>query len=141
MSSLNLEILSPSQWAEISESVHKYSFGLERPKDFDRISYALLVKKDQELAGYATIVELDAESAYMQHGGNFPSTEKTPLTLRTYVMMVNYLKEKYKNVSTRVWNKNKGMLKLAWAGGFVVTGCEVNKSGQLYLVLDLEKNV
>lgn len=139
MSALSLDILSPTEWATISESVHKYSFGLDRPKDFDRISYALLVKKDQEMACYATVVELDGESAYMQHGGNFPSTEKTTLTLRAYIMMVNYLREKYKNVSTRIWNKNKSMLKLAWAGGFVITGCEVNKIGQLYLVLDLEK--
>lgn len=139
MSSLSLEILSPKDWATISENVHKYSFGTERQPDFDRISYALLVKKDDELAAYATVIELDKESCYMQHGGNFPEVKYGPLTLRSYLMMVNYLRERYKNVSTRVWNRNRAMLKLTWAGGFTVTGCEVNRSGQLYLVLDLEQ--
>lgn len=136
--SLTLEKLSPKDWSLLSESVHKYSFGVDRLPEMDRVSYALLVKKDTELAGYSTVIELDKESAYMQHGGNFPETEKKVLTLRTYLMMVNYLKENYKNVSTRILNSNRSMLKLAWAGGFIITGCEVNKTGQLFLVLDLE---
>lgn len=135
---LHLEVLSKEDWAKISESAHLYSFGAERPSEMDRISYALLVRKDTELACYATIIELDAESAYMQHGGNFPEVHGSPLTLRGYLMMTNYMKEKYKNVSTRIWNKNKAMLKLAWAAGFTVVGCELNKTGNLYLVLDMQ---
>lgn len=141
MSSLNLDVLSPQDWAKISESVHKFSFGTERTPDFDRISYALLVRKDEELAAYSTIIELDKDSCYMQHGGNFPEVKGGPLTLRSYLMMVNYIREKYKFVSTRIWNRNRAMLKLAWAAGFVITGCEVNRSGDLYLVLDLEQKI
>lgn len=136
--SLSLEKLSQDEWALLSSSVHKYSFGIDRPPDMDRIDFALLVKKDDELSGYATVIELDKDSVYMQHGGNFEASSGNVLTVRTYLMMVNYLKEHYKNISTRIYNKNKAMLKLAWAGGFTITGLESNRKGEIFLVLDLE---
>lgn len=137
--SLNFELVSKEDWRKMSQAAHKYSFGNTRSADMDRIDYALVIKKDDELCCYATIIEIDKESAYMQHGGNFRPAEGSVITLRGYLMMLNYLKENYKHVSTRIFNKNKAMLKLAWAGGFTIVGCEVNKVGELYLVLDLEK--
>lgn len=136
---LSLEKVSKEDWALISKGAHGYSFGVDRDPSFDRISYALIVKKDDELAAFCTVIEIDGESAYMQHGGNFKPIEGTTLTLRAYMMFVNYLAENYKIVSTRVWNKNKAMLKISWAAGFVVVGCEISKAGDLYLNLDLDR--
>jgi len=136
---LNLEKISKQDWSIMSQAAHAYSFGLERSNDMDRVSYALVTRKsDDELCCYSTIIEIDKDSAYMQHGGNFEAAKGTTMTLRGYLLMVNYLRETYKNVSTRVYNKNISMLKLSMAVGFVIVGCEVNKNGSLYLVLDLE---
>jgi hypothetical protein len=139
---LFLDKICKEDWAKISPSVHNYSFGTTRAADMDRISYALLIKKstniDEELCSYATIIELDGESAYMQHGGNFKDATGSVLTLRSYLMILNYLKENYKHVSTRIWNKNRAMLKLAWAGGFMITGLDVHKNGNIFLIHELE---
>jgi L-amino acid N-acyltransferase YncA len=138
--SLSLERLTKEEWAALSQSAHKYSFGTDRSPEMDRIDFALVVRETERdvLTGYMTVIELDQESAYIQHGGNFHHSDRNILTLRSYMMMCNFMKEKYKNVSTRVWNKNKAMLKISWAAGFTVVGCEVGKNKELYLVLDLE---
>lgn len=136
--SLTLDKLSPAEWAEMSKAVHKHSFCLDRDPSMDRIDYALIVRKDDELSAYTTIIELDGESVYMQHGGNFQASSGTVLTLRSYLMMINYLKESYKNISTRIWNKNRAMKKLAWAAGFIETGIESNKLGEQFLIYYLE---
>lgn len=136
-----LDVLPKEDWAVLSKSAHEYSFNEAREPDMDRIDYAIVVKADQELACYATIIELDKESAYMQHGGSFPAVEKNVGTVRGYVMMINYLKEHYKNVSTKIWNKNKAMLKLSMAAGFEVIGVGVHKDGCIFLQMDLDMRV
>jgi len=130
--------LSSEQWSEISENTLRFSFDFDFPRDKNRIAFALLVRNKETLEpmGYSTMVEFDSESVYMQHGGNFPTIRGTSLTLKTYLSMVDYLKENYKFISTRVCNKNIPMLKLAFAGGFLVTGTQLDTYGDLYLVLE-----
>lgn len=136
---LSISKLSRSEWSGLSENVHKYSFGVERPPDMDRIDYALVVRKDEEeLCGYATIIELDAESAYMQHGGNFEASRGSTLTLKTYLSIIEFLSRNYKNVSTRIFNQNRAMIKLALTAGFLICGVDVSREGKVYLVLELE---
>lgn len=133
-----LEIVNPSDWAKLSENAHKFSFGIERPADMDRLSFALITRKDSgELLSYATLIELDKDSVYMQHGGAFPEAEKSVLALRSYLMMINYLKEEYKHVATRIWNQRKAMLKLAWAAGFTITGLDTDLEGNIFLIHSL----
>lgn len=130
---MTLDLLSKSDWAIMSENVHRYSFGIERKSDMDRITYALVVRKGEELCCYCTIIELDKESVYMQHGGNFKESEGTVMTLRGYLMMMDYLKKAYKTISTRVLNKNHPMMKLAMAADMDPTGLETN-DGDVFLV-------
>jgi hypothetical protein len=140
--SLELKKLSPDEWAYLSESALKYSFGKDWPKEKNRVSYALIVEDNTsgDIMCYSTLIELDSESVYMQHGGNFPTAKGSVLTTRGYLMMVNYLRENYKSVSTRIWNKNKAMLKLAWAGGFVIQGLDLAQDKSIMLIHELEMN-
>jgi hypothetical protein len=138
---LYLEKLTPQEWAVLSENALKYSFDVERPASMERISYALVVRNDKDLCCYSTIVEMDAEHAYMQHGGNFPTVKGTIFTTKGYLMMINYLREHYKFITTSIWNKNKAMLKLAWAGGFVISGVHTAQDGSLLVMheMNMEK--
>lgn len=142
--SLEMEKLTPDEWAIMSESAIKYSFGWDTwPKERNRIDYALIIKDSEtnNLCCYCTIVEIDGETAFMQHGGNFPTAKGSVKTTRGYLRMVNYLRENYKTIQTTIWNKNKAMLKLAWAGDFVIQGAIVDKHGDMLLLheIDTEK--
>lgn len=135
---LEVQRLTPEQWSEISEKALNFSFAFDYPREKNRIALALVVKNKStdELCGYSTIVEFDSESAYMQHGGNFPPIRGTTLTLKAYLLMVDYLRAHYKFISTRICNRNVPMLKLALAAGFLITGTQLDSHGDLYLVLE-----
>jgi hypothetical protein len=138
--SLEIVKLDDKEWANVSEDTLKYSFLTDWPKEKNRVDFALIVQNPETKAPYcfATVLEFDSESAYMQHGGNFPASRGTILTTKGYLMMIGHLKERYKSVSTRIWNKNKAMLKLAWAAGFCITGTQQDKFGDIYLIHELE---
>lgn len=97
--------------------------------------YALLVVRDKTPQCYSTIIELDKYSAYMQHGGTFPSAEGKATTGRGYFKMVNYLREHYKRASTKIRNVNTPMIKLALAAGFVINGLDAHTDGKIFLHL------
>lgn len=113
---LYLEKVLPEKWAEVSQVTHRLSFGYERTPDMDRIDYALVVTNDNEPCCYATIIELDKESVYMQHGGAFPNVQKQVYTVKGYFMFINWLKEQYHSISTRILNTNVPMMKLRNGG-------------------------
>lgn len=127
-----LDKIAPDEWSKLSSAAHKISFSHERSPDVDRIDYALLVRNDSELCCYATIIEIDKDSAYMQHGGSFPNAAKGVISVKGYFMFTNWLKERYESISTRIWNKNHAMLKLALAAGIEISGMEV-VNGMVFL--------
>lgn len=127
----------------IAEDVHKGCFQEVRPKEMNRFDYALLTSTEQHgLTSYATILEHDAESAYMQHGGTF-HPDNGFLTSKSYMKMIDWLKEKYPVITTRIFNTNKPMLRLADRAGFLIHGVEYYKDsenfkGGVLLCLNLE---
>lgn len=125
-----------NDWKELSKNAHLIAFG-EIREDLDRISYALTCSWDGALGGYMTVKEMDAETAYIQHGGVFTDFAKSIYVLGGYAKMLKILKHDYKNVWTRVCNRNVAMLKLALSQGFIVTGCSSFKD-KLYLEMTLE---
>jgi hypothetical protein len=137
---LSLEKLPPEKWAELSKSAHLATFGTDRDPAQDRINYALLVHNQEAPCSYSTIIELDSKSAYMQHGGAFPNVAKSVWTVKSYVLMTNYLKERYETVSTKIFHKNTAMLKLAMAAGLSVSGLEVVDGHDIFLILSWRKN-
>ncbi len=135
---LYLEKLNPEEWSTLSQSAHKIVYGKDRSPDLDRIDFALLVRNDREPCGFATIDEVEKRSVYMQDGGAFPSTEKTLFAVKGYMMIINFLKEKYDFITTHISNKNLKMLRLALSAGFIVMGVEVHK-GQILLNCQWER--
>jgi hypothetical protein len=136
---LKLETLSRKQWSNLSSKAHLACFGLERDEDMDRIDFALFVHNDKEPCCYATVIEIDKESVYMQHGGALPSIGKTVHVFRGYSMMIGHLKQNYKNISTKVLNKNYPMIKMAMAVGLDIVGIEMN-DGEIFLGLMWKKH-
>lgn len=131
---LSLEILSKEEWKPMSELAHKISFGKDRPSEMDRIDYAMLIKNESDPCCYATLIEIDRDSVYMQHGGAFPNVEKSVYTVKGYFMFINWLKEQYKCISTKILNKNVAMIKLALSAGLEIIGVEFN-DGDIFLNL------
>lgn len=133
--------ISAEEWANICESTMSYSFKDEHwPMEKTRANFALIVQNSETKVPYcfSTLIEFDSESVYMQHGGSFPSAEGTALVGRGYGLMVSWLLNNYKYISTRIWNKNSAMLKLAAKAGFIITGIQANEFGSLFLVHEMQ---
>lgn len=129
----------PYEWQNISAITHKVSFGQERSPEMDRIDYALVAFNDEkEPVGYCTIIEIDKNSIYMQHGGAFPNIAKSVWTVKTYFMFLNWLKDDYKSITTRTWNENLPMLKLAMSAGLRINGTHFD-DGELFVNLIWKK--
>jgi hypothetical protein len=129
-----LEKVTLEQWNLIAEDAHRYCFGDYRPKEMNTFDFALVVRNESQICAYSTCLEVDKESIYMQHGGAFPNIEKVVYTLRAYELMLGALRAKYKMATTRILNKNIPMLKLAFRGGFIVNGIDMNE-GNVFLNL------
>lgn len=136
---LEMVKLDANAWGKISECTLKYSFNYDYPESKNRTDFALITKKKNEdlPVAFSTVVEIDSDTAYMQHGGNFPPIKGTTYTLRAYNLMVEHLKENYKHIITRILNKNKPMLKLALNAGFIITGVQTNHFGEVFLIHEL----
>lgn len=138
-----VEKVMKDDFDKIAEEVHYGCFNEYRPKEMNRFNYALLAhSQDQGLTAYATVLEHDAESAYMQHGGTFHPNSKM-LTTKSYLEMVAWLKKHYPVITTRIFNWNIPMLKLALQAGFLIHGVEYYKEspnfkGGILLCLNLE---
>jgi RimJ/RimL family protein N-acetyltransferase len=142
--SVMVEKLSLDEFNKVAEAAHLTFFGEDRPKEFNRFDYALVCHTEEKgLITYSTILEHDAESAYMQHGGAFPNVINGPFTVRGYNKMVDFLKERYPVITTRIFNDNIPMIKLALSVGFKIHGVEYyvespNFKGGILLCLSLE---
>lgn len=140
-----MEKVSLEEFKKLSKEIHYASFNEHRPSDLETFDYAMVCYNDRnKITAYSTIIEHDAESAYMQHGGTFPDIAKFEV-VKSYLLMVKFLKEKYKYISTRIYNDNIAMLKLAFTGGFLIHGIEYMKetadnAGGILLCLSQEVN-
>lgn len=138
---MNIEIfkLSKEQWSDISEKCHAATFKESKPKEWDRVDFALMAV-DQEknlMVGYMTIRELDHESIYWQYGGSFPEYRNTLIAARTYALFIKWCSEHYKRISTLIENTNKPMLKLAAHNGLQIFGIR-NFKGKVLLEHGIE---
>ena len=119
--------VSRDEFNVISEDVHKGCFQEIRPKEMSRISYALLTSTEEKgLTSYATVIEHDSLSAYMQHGGTFYPDNKM-LTTKSYFKLIEFLRFHYPVITTRIFNWNVAMIKLALQAGFLITGVEFDQ--------------
>lgn len=121
--------VSKDEWNKLAENAHLAVFKERRDPSMNTFDYALVVATPTDIYGYATIIEMDAKSAYMQHGGSLPTIRSTAHAKGIYHNMIEWLKERYEHLSTRIENKNLAMLKLAMSEGLLVNGCDCYPDG------------
>ena len=128
------------EWNKIAHDAHLACFGEFRDPSFNRYDYVLCAfKEDGSICAYASIIELDAESAYMQHGGAFPTVEGTVMVLKSYRKILDNLRSKYKRASTKISNYNLRMLKMALNEGFIIIGVDCHSDGTfLHLINEFD---
>ncbi len=134
---VNIHKIDRDDWAaQWSELAHQISFEEKRPKEMERIDYALLVVNplNGKPGGYCTVRELDLESVYWQYGGAFPETEKTISVGTMYEALVEWFRFRYKRVTTLVSNENVAYLKLCMKYGFRIIGVRLFK-GEVFVEL------
>lgn len=117
--------ISAQEWAQLSEKAHLIAFAENKPAEWDRIDFALLVKRGQNLMGYVTCRETDAHTLYWQFGGAFPGTRESSLTFSGYRAFVDFCEERYQRITTLIENDNFVMLKMAMKVGFRIVGVRV----------------
>jgi RimJ/RimL family protein N-acetyltransferase len=127
--SFYIKKVSQQDWNMLSKDAHMISFGVIRDPSLDRISFALIAVDNQgEVSGYVTCVEMDSETLYWQHGGAMPEYAGTIYTIKGYSQFINWSREHYKRVSTKIENTNSAMLKLAMKLGFKIVGTHTFKN-------------
>lgn len=120
---IQIDVIKPEHWQRMSEKAHLVCFDKHKPKEMDRIDFALLAVKDgEDLLGYLTCREMDSETLYWQFGGAFPGTKSTSVSFSVYKLFVVYSKQNYKRVTTLIENDNTVMLKMAMKVGFKIVG-------------------
>lgn len=134
------EKFTKEEWLELSQYAFIATFGEKRPVELERFSFALVAFDDAQIpGGWVTCIEMDSETIYWQHGGVLPNYELTPYMFRGYQVLVDWCKEHYKRITTRIENTNITMIKLAFKVGFLVTGVHMF-NGKVYLELTNEFN-
>lgn len=125
--------VEPAEWREVSEVSHAAVFNEIKPKEWDRIDYALVVNDgDNKAVGYVTCRELDSQTVYWQFGGCFLEYRNSIKTFRAYQAFVRWAKDSYSRVCTYIENTNEAMLKMAAKVGFVIVGVR-NFNGSVLL--------
>lgn len=114
--------LHPDEWNQLSEKAHLVTFNTHKPREWDRIDFALIVQNERDMMGYLTCREHDAETIYWQFGGAFPGTRESSLTFQGYKAFVEFCKKRYKRCTTLIENDNFVMLKMAMKVGFKIVG-------------------
>lgn len=126
--------IPPNEWIKnFSELAHFSVFGELRPKDVERISFALLVKKDKDVHGYVQCIEMDSQTLYWQLGGAIETKSKLHI-VPCYMALIKWSLDRYARITTRIENTNISMLHLAMKMGFLVVGTW-NFNNKIYLEL------
>lgn len=133
-----IEVLCPEVWATVSEGTHYEVFGTLKPKDWDRIDYALLALREGESLpiAYMTCREISRDCVYWQFGGSFPEIRGSFAAWSIYKEFIEWARAKYKMVYTYTANTNYAYLKMALKAGFKIVGTR-NVDGEVYVDMNL----
>jgi hypothetical protein len=139
---MEVRAFSKDEWRKVSKEIHRYAFNEIIDDDLETISLALMAMKDETPQAYCTLIDMDKYTCYMQHGGALPAAKGTINVAKGYVKMVEWVKNKYPRITTRIRNDNVSMIKLALGVGFKIVGVEVYEDGVfLSLVNNSESKV
>lgn len=133
-----LHKVSLEEFNVVAEKAHLICFNEVRPADHNTFDFALFIEDEEHVPlAYATCIEMEKKSVYMQHGGAFPhknideaaSLKDLTVRVKSYHMMIRFLKEKYAQATTKIKGSNIAMLKLAFSAGFVPVGADIVEDG------------
>lgn len=131
--------LGKSVWLkELSEKAHFSTFGMMRPKESERVDFALLVSQDLDPMGYVSCIEMDSETLYWQQGGIFKHKQKSFGVYPSTRAIFNWSLKNYQYVQCRVTNQNLAMLHLGMKLGFRIVGTRCS-NGILYCELQAQR--
>ena len=132
--------ISAQEWEAYETHAHRAVFAETLPPGTQRIDFALLVVDEatDKPVAYMTLRELDSANIYMKHGGSFDLIRGTGASLSCYKVMLEWLEQRYKNLTTLVENTNIVYLKMAMSQGFRVIGI---RNFQGTILLELLKEV
>jgi len=122
---MNLIVYSSEEWALVSEDMHFDVFCEHRPRELNRIDFAVAVWNEAKPIGYVTCTEYDSKSVYMGYGGALKEQQGKHSSIRAYKMILEDLAHNYARANTLIENTNTAMLKLAMSCGFIITGMRV----------------
>ena len=125
-------ILAADVWKKLfSENAHLAVFKENKPKELDRINFALLALMNDTPCGYMTCRELSETGVYVQYGGVFENAKNT---IYSYSILNKCLTAlgKYNFIQMYIENSNLVMLKMAMKVGFRVVGIR-NFEGSILL--------
>ena len=125
-----------NEWnTQFAEIAHAVVFDEKRPKEMNRLDFAIICYRDADPLTYVTCREFDSESVYMQYGGAFPSARGTTLSFSCYKKILEELADlNYKRATTLIENENIPMLKFAFKAGFRIIGVRLFE-GQIFCEL------
>lgn len=130
--------VEPQEWEKMSAEAHLLAFKERRPRDMDRVDFALLALDEcDKPSGYISCIEMDKETLYWQHGGAMPHIKDTVLSYKGYCDFVKWGQQHFKRITTRIENTNLVMLKMALKVGFLIRGTYTH-NGKIFVELCLE---
>lgn len=132
-----LEVLNPEKWFSFMSVAYPLVFGEHRNPSDEKVDFVLITKNEEKVHGFVTCKIMDSETVYWQFGGAMLGTKGTLAVINSYLMFINYCREKYKRITTRIENNNIPMIRLALKCGFLVQGVWIFK-GKTYLECCLE---
>ncbi|MBD2731124.1 hypothetical protein H6G96_33620 [Nostoc sp. FACHB-892] len=135
MSDIEIKIISFTEFKKISEEIHQIVFQEYRPRELERIDFAILFFYQKTLGGYMTFYEHNSEQIYIQFGGALPKFRNSPLIYKAYDQAIKQLLSQYSYLLTFVENNNIAMLKLALKTGWKIIGTRMTTDGRLLVEL------
>lgn len=133
-------MIPKEKFFDLSEDLHKICFSEIKPKELERIDFALAIIDDEknQMAAYTTCKELDGESLYFQYGGDFPEYRGKDLGKTFFHLFLNWIETTgYKRLGCLIENDNKGMLKIASQASMKIIGLR-NYKGKILLEHGIE---
>lgn len=111
---ITVKQISRFDWHALAANAHLAVFNENWTPEKERIDFTLLtVDEDNKMIQYATIREMDWESSYIQYGGSFPDYRGSINSVKSFRAILDWLFERYINVSFFTENTNWPMLKFA----------------------------
>lgn len=137
---MEVRAFTKDEWAKASKEIHRYAFNEIIDDSEETISLALMAIKDDKPQAYCTLIDLDKYTCYMQHGGALPDAKGTINVAKGYFKMIEWVKNKYPKITTRIRNDNVPMIKLALEAGFKIIGVEVYDDGVFLSLVNNSEN-